>query len=37
VTLSDTRGNAVLDTIAEGPIFYARVPASASQQMRAAE
>ena len=27
VTLSDARGNAVLDTIAEGPIFYARVPA----------
>ena len=26
VTLSDARGNAVLDTIAEGPIFYARVP-----------
>jgi hypothetical protein len=26
VTLSDTRGNAVLDTIADGPIFYARVP-----------
>lgn len=27
VTLSDGRGNAVLDTIADGPIFYARVPA----------
>lgn len=26
VTLSDARGNAVLDTIADGPIFYARVP-----------
>jgi hypothetical protein len=26
VTLSDARGNAVLDTIAEGPIFYAHVP-----------
>ncbi|HWE75089.1 MAG TPA: hypothetical protein VG328_18150 [Stellaceae bacterium] len=26
VTLSDARGNALLDTIAEGPIFYARVP-----------
>ena len=26
VTLSDARGGAVLDTIAEGPIFYARVP-----------
>ena len=26
VTLSDTRGNATLDTIAEGPIFYAHVP-----------
>jgi hypothetical protein len=26
VTLSDTRGNAMLDTIAEGPIFYAHVP-----------
>jgi hypothetical protein len=26
VTLSDTHGNAVLDTIAEGPIFYAHVP-----------
>lgn len=26
VTLSDPRGNAVLDTIADGPIFYARVP-----------
>lgn len=26
VTLNDARGNAVLDTIAEGPIFYARVP-----------
>lgn len=27
VTLSDARGNAVLDTISDGPIFYARVPA----------
>jgi len=26
VTLNDMRGNAVLDTIAEGPIFYAHVP-----------
>jgi hypothetical protein len=26
VTLSDARGNAVLDTIADGPIFYAHVP-----------
>jgi len=26
VSLSDARGNAVLDTIADGPIFYARVP-----------
>jgi hypothetical protein len=26
VTLSDARGNAVLDTIAEGPLFYAHVP-----------
>lgn len=26
VTLSDMRGNAVLDTIADGPLFYARVP-----------
>jgi hypothetical protein len=26
VTLSDTRGNAVLDTISDGPIFYAHVP-----------
>jgi hypothetical protein len=26
VTLSDARGNAVLDTISDGPIFYARVP-----------
>jgi hypothetical protein len=26
VTLSDTRGNALLDTIAEGPMFYAHVP-----------
>jgi hypothetical protein len=26
VTLSDTRGKALLDTIAEGPIFYAHVP-----------
>ena len=26
VTLRDARGNAVLDTIAEGPIFYARMP-----------
>jgi hypothetical protein len=26
VTLSGPRGQAVLDTIAEGPIFYARVP-----------
>lgn len=26
VTLSDTRGNAELDTIADGPIFYAHVP-----------
>ncbi len=26
VTLSDPRGQAVLDTIAEGPIFYAHVP-----------
>jgi hypothetical protein len=26
VTLSDTRGKAVLDTIADGPIFYAHVP-----------
>jgi hypothetical protein len=26
VTLSDTHGNAVLDTIADGPIFYAHVP-----------
>ena len=26
VTLSDARGTAMLDTIAEGPIFYARVP-----------
>jgi hypothetical protein len=26
VTLSDPRGHAVLDTIAEGPIFYAHVP-----------
>jgi hypothetical protein len=26
VTLTDARGNAVLDTISDGPIFYARVP-----------
>jgi hypothetical protein len=26
VTLADGRGNAVLDTIADGPIFYAHVP-----------
>jgi len=26
VTLSDMRGNAVLDTISDGPIFYAHVP-----------
>jgi hypothetical protein len=26
VTLSDTRGRALLDTIADGPIFYAHVP-----------
>jgi hypothetical protein len=26
VTLSDARGKAVLDTVAEGPIFYAHVP-----------
>jgi hypothetical protein len=26
VTMSDARGNTVLDTIAEGPIFYAHVP-----------
>lgn len=26
VTLSDARGRAVLDTISDGPIFYARVP-----------
>ena len=26
VTLSDARGSAVLDTISDGPIFYARVP-----------
>jgi hypothetical protein len=26
VTLADARGNAVLDTIAEGPIFYAHLP-----------
>lgn len=26
VTLADARGNTVLDTISEGPIFYARVP-----------
>jgi hypothetical protein len=26
VTLADTKGNTVLDTIADGPIFYAHVP-----------
>jgi hypothetical protein len=26
VTLADARGNAVLDTISDGPIFFARVP-----------
>jgi hypothetical protein len=26
VTLADARGNTVLDTIADGPIFYAHVP-----------
>jgi hypothetical protein len=26
VTLADSRGNTVLDTIADGPIFYAHVP-----------
>ncbi|HEY3918912.1 MAG TPA: carboxypeptidase-like regulatory domain-containing protein [Stellaceae bacterium] len=26
VTLADARGNAVLDTISDGPIFYAHVP-----------
>ena len=26
VTLADARGNAMLDTIAEGPVFYAHVP-----------
>ncbi|HVA15755.1 MAG TPA: carboxypeptidase-like regulatory domain-containing protein [Stellaceae bacterium] len=26
VTIADARGNAILDTIADGPIFYAHVP-----------